>query len=107
MLGLDLANFERNSYLINEILKKFNYFFRIFELKDKFRCLANECCTKKTWSENFWAVWLKKLTVLQLLARVESERSVRKKSYPINTIFRPVKNWQDEIIQCYFTTEMH
>ena len=26
------------------------------------------------------------------IVRVENERSVRKKSYPINTIFRPVKN---------------
>ena len=41
------------------------------------------------------------------IAHVENERSVRKNSYPINTIFKPVKNWHDEIVQCYFTTEMH
>ena len=47
-LYLDLANFERSCYLIKEILMKPNYFFRIFELKDKFRYLTNECSTKKT-----------------------------------------------------------
>ena len=41
------------------------------------------------------------------MAHVENERSVRKNSYPINAIFKPVRNWHDEIIQCYFTTEMH
>ena len=45
-LYLDLPNFER-SYLIKQILMKLNYFFRIFELKDTFRYLTNECSTKK------------------------------------------------------------
>ena len=44
---MDLPNFER-SYLIKQILMKLNYFFRIFELKDTFRYLTNECSTKKT-----------------------------------------------------------
>ena len=34
-------------YAVNEILIKHNYFFRIFELKDKFRYLTNENSTKK------------------------------------------------------------
>ena len=46
-LYLDLPNFER-SYLIKQILMKLNYFFRIFELKDTFRYLTNECSTKKS-----------------------------------------------------------
>ena len=46
-LDLDLANFERSCCLINEILVKFNYFFRIFELKHKFCYQTNKSSTKK------------------------------------------------------------
>ena len=35
-LDLDCLNFEKRCYLINEILIKYNYFFRIFELKHNF-----------------------------------------------------------------------
>ena len=41
------------------------------------------------------------------IVRVENDRSAREKFYRIDIIYRPVKNWLDEIIQCYFLTEMH
>ena len=41
------------------------------------------------------------------IVHVENERSVRKKFYPIDIIYRPVKNWPYKIVQCYFTTEIH
>ena len=47
-LDLDPANIGRSWYLINENLMKFNYFFRILELKDKLRYLTNKCSTKTT-----------------------------------------------------------
>ena len=41
------------------------------------------------------------------IVRVENDRSAREKFYRIDIIYRPVKNWLDEIIQCYFLIEMH
>ena len=47
-LDLDCLNFEKQCYLINKILMKYNYFFGIFELKNNFRHLINENSNKKT-----------------------------------------------------------
>ena len=54
-------------------------------------------------------MWLKNSTVLQLfvLKMTDLQGNNFIPFYPIDIIYRPVKNWLDEIIQCYFTTEMH
>ena len=47
-LDLNCLNFEKQCYLINKILMKYNYIFRIFELKNNFHHLINENSNKKT-----------------------------------------------------------
>ena len=41
------------------------------------------------------------------ILRVENDQSLRKKCYPIDIIFRPVLNWPEETIQCYFSIDIH
>ena len=76
-LDLDVANYERSFYLINEILTKFNYFFRIFELKDKFRYLTNKCSTKKNIIGKLSSCVVEKFSGFTIV-RVENDRSARK-----------------------------
>ena len=42
-LDLDILNFEKQCFQINHILNKNNFFLRVFELKEKFRCLIKTC----------------------------------------------------------------
>ena len=60
-LNLDILHFENQCLKINQILSKNNLFLRIFELKEKFRCLIKQ---KILLSEIFHCVLLKNLTVL-------------------------------------------
>ena len=67
-LNLDILHFENQCSKINQILNKNNLFLRIFELKEKFRCLIKQDSEKKkTLSEIFHRVLLKNLTVLTSL----------------------------------------
>ena len=91
---MDLANFERSCILIIEILMKFNYLFCNFELKDKFWYLTNECSTKKKIIGKLSSCEVKKLSGFTIV-RVENEISAKKKFYPIDIIYRPVKNWPE------------
>ena len=60
-LDLDILNFENQCLKINQILNKNNLFLRIFELKEKFRCLIKQGSEKKTLSEISQLVSLKRL----------------------------------------------
>ena len=66
-LNLDILHFENQCLKINQILNKNNLFLRIFELKEKFRCLIKQDSEKKTLSQIFHHVFLKNLTVLTSL----------------------------------------
>ena len=46
-LDLDILNFESQCLKINQILNKNNLFLRVFELKEKFRCLIKKDSEKK------------------------------------------------------------
>ena len=73
---------------------KFNYLFCNFELKDKFWYLTNECSTKKKIIGKLSSCEVKKLSGFTIV-RVENEISAKKKFYPIDIIYRPVKNWPE------------
>ena len=61
-LDLDILNFENQCLKINQILNKNNLFLRVFELKEKFRCLIKQDSEKKILSEISQLVSLKSLT---------------------------------------------
>ena len=60
-LDLDILNFENQCLKINQILNKNNLFLRVFELKEKFRCLIKQDSEKKILSEISQLVSLKSL----------------------------------------------
>ena len=66
-LDLDILNFENQCLKINQILNKNNLFLRVFELKEKFRCLIKQDSEKKILSEISQLVSLKSFMDLILL----------------------------------------
>ena len=46
-LDLDILHFKNQFFQINRILNKNNFFLRVFELKEKFRCLIKQDTEKK------------------------------------------------------------
>ena len=60
-LDLDILNFENQRLKINLILNKNNLFLRVFELKEKFRCLIKQDSEKNILSEISQLVSLKSL----------------------------------------------
>ena len=60
-LDLDILNFENQCLKINLILNKNNLFLRVFELKEKFRCLIKQDSEKNILSEISQLVSLKSL----------------------------------------------
>ena len=77
-------------YVINDILMKHNYFFRFSELKDKCRYLINENSTKKRIIRKLSSCVIEKCNGFTIV-RIENDREIRKKFYPINIIYKPVK----------------
>ena len=101
---LDLQKFNNNCYEVNCFLSEFNYFLRVFELKNKFWHLAikepkklyivrqiSSCITKKY--NGFWAI------------SIEFARKESKKSKPIDIICKPTKNPEISPL-CYFTQDI-
>ena len=89
---------------MNCFLSEFNYFLRVFELKNKFWHLAikepkklyivrqiSSCITKKY--NGFWAI------------SIEFARKESKKSKPIDIICKPTKNPTISLL-CYFTEDI-
>ena len=46
-LDLDIQNFERQSFSVNDLLNKYGFFLRVYVLKDKFRYLIKQDSEKK------------------------------------------------------------
>ena len=67
-LDLDILNFENQGLKINQILNKNNLFLRVFELKEKYRCLIKQDSEKKILSEISQLVSLESLMDSILLA---------------------------------------
>ena len=66
-LNLDILHFENQCLKINEILNKNNLFLRIFELKEKFRCLIKQDSERKNIIRDLSSCIIENLTVLILL----------------------------------------
>ena len=92
-LDFDYSNFGRT------------YFFRIFELRDKFRYLTHDSAIQKNIIRNVSSCIIEKFNGIDVV-RVENERSIRKKFSPIDIIFKPVRK-VTETIQCFFSTEIY
>ena len=104
-LNLDILHFENQRLKINQILNKNNLFLHIFELNEKFRCLIKQDSEKKNIIRNLSLCIIEKFNGFDIV-RIEFERKLRQKMYPIDIIYKPVKK-EDEIIECFFISQIN
>ena len=88
-LDLDILNFENQCLKINQILNKNNLFLRVFELKEKFRCLTKQDSEKKNLIRDLSACIIEMFNGFNIV-RIEFDRKLRQKMSPIDIIYKPV-----------------
>ena len=101
-LDLDILNFENQCLKINQILNKYDLFLRVFELKQKFHCLIKQDSEKKNITRGLSVYIIENFNGFNIV-RIEFDRKLRQKMYPIDIIYKPVKK-VDKIIECFFSS---
>ena len=103
-IELDLRKFYNTCSELTEILMRYGYFLRVFELRSKFREIR-----LKTVSENKVLRELSSCTKIKFdgfeIVSVECQRDLRRKFKPINVIYKPVMLTTDPI-HCFVTSDM-
>ena len=103
-LDLDILNFENQCFKINQILHKNKFFLRLFELKEKFRCLIKQDSEKKNILRDLSSCIIEKFNGFNIV-RIEFDKKLRQKMSPINIIYKPVKK-EDQIFECFFSLKI-
>ena len=104
-LDLDILNFEKQYFKINHILNKNNFFLRVFELKEKFRCLIKQDAERKNVISELSSCIFEKFNGFNII-RLEFDRKLRQKMTPIDIIYKPVKK-ETENIECFFSKRIN
>ena len=91
--SLDLQEFERVCYKINEILIEHNFFLRVFEQKNKYRNILVKKPEKQTQIKQLASCLMQKYNGFQVIKNSLSKRE-RRKFEPIDIIYIPTKNAQ-------------
>ena len=103
-LHLDVLNFGKQCFQINHILNKNNFFERVFELKEKFRCLIKQDRERKNVIRELSLCIFEKFNSFNIV-RLEFDRKLRQKMLPINIVYKPVKT-ETENIDFFFLGEL-
>ena len=101
---LDLQKFNNNCYEVNCFLSEFNYFLRVFELKNKFGHFTIEEPKKQNIVRQISICITKKYNEFQAIS-IEFSRKERKKYKPIDIIYKPTKNPELSLLR-YFTQDI-
>ena len=101
---LDLQKFKNNCYEIHCFLSKYNYFLRVFELKNKFRYLTMKDSKKQNNVRQISSSLTKKCNGFQAIS-IEFARKERKNIKPIDIIYKPTKDSEISPL-CYFTEDI-
>ena len=101
---LDLQKFNNNCYEINSFLFKYGYFFRVFELKNKFRQLFMKEPKKQNIIRKISSCINEKYNGCQS-ASIEFTWKERKNFKPIDIIYIPTENPEFSSL-CYFTEDI-
>ena len=104
-LDLDILNFEKQCFQINHILNKNNFFLRVFELKEKFRCLIKQDAERKNVIRELSSCIFEKFNGFNIV-RLEFDRKLRQKMSLIDIIYKPVKK-ETENIECFFSKRIN
>ena len=76
MIKLDILNFESQYLKINQVLNKNNLFLRVFEMKEKFRCLIKQDSEKKNLIRDLSACIIETFNGFNIV-RIEFDRKLR------------------------------
>ena len=104
-LDLDIMNFENQCFQINRILNKNKMFLKVYELKEKFHALIQQCPDKKNVIRDISSCIREKFNGFNIV-RDEFEKKIRQKMSPIAIIYKPVKK-ETENIDCYFSKKIN
>ena len=102
--SLDLQEFNRVCYEINEILIRYNFFLRVFEQKNKYRNLLIKQPEKQNQIKQLASCIIQKYNGYQVIKNSFSKRE-RREFEPVDTIYIPTKNVQI-LPLCYYTTNI-
>ena len=102
--SLDLQEFNRVCYEINEILIKYNYFLRVFEQKNKYRDLLIKQPEKENQIKQLASCINQKYNGYQVIKNSFSKRE-RQEFEPVDIIYIPTKNVQI-LPLCHYTTNI-
>ena len=103
-LEIDLQKFNNDCYEINCLLSDFNYFLRVFELKNKFRQMIIKEPKKTNFVRQLSSCIIEKYNGYQTIS-TEFEKKQRKNFKPIDIIYKPTKNPEKSPV-CYFTPDI-
>ena len=91
-------------YEINSILSKYNYFLRVFELKNKYRRFSIKDKSKQKIGRQLFSCLIEKYSGFRLIS-IEFERNQRKLFKPVNIIYKPTKSIEIEP-PCFFSDDI-
>ena len=100
-MEIDLQKFNNDCYEINCLLSDFNYFLKVFELKNKFRQMIIKEPKKTNFVRQLSSCINEKYNGYQTIS-AEYARRERKNVEQIDIIYKPTKN-TEKIPLCYFT----
>ena len=103
-LIVDLQKFNNTCYEINSVLSKHDYFFKVFELKNKFRHLSMKKPKKQNIVRQSSSCLMEKYNGFQVIS-IEYARKQRKGFKPINIIYKQTKRIEIELL-CYFSDDI-
>ena len=101
---LDLQEFNRICYEINEILIEYKYFLRVFEQKNKYRQILIKKPEKQNQLKQLASCLIQKYSGFQVV-KIAFNKKQRQNFEPIDIIYIPTKNAQI-LPECYYTTNI-
>ena len=84
---------------------KNNYFLRVFELEDKFRHVIKQNTQKKNVIRELSACITERFNGFNIV-RIEFDKKLRREIEPLDIIYKPVKNYTENIV-CFFSTALN
>ena len=97
---LDLQEFNRIAYQINNILVDYNYFLRVFEQKNKYRQFFVKKLEKQNQIKQLLSCLIEKYNGFQVV-KIDFSKKERQKFEPIDIIYVPTKN-PEVLPECYY-----
>ena len=91
--SLDLQEFNRVCYQINEILMEHNYFPRVFEQKNKYRQFLIKNPDKQNQTKQLASCLIEKYNGFQVI-KIDFNKKQRRNFQPIDIVYIPTKDAQ-------------